>query len=76
MIADPVEQYSNAFVEQVSIVSIHIEKSILVKERAEGDRIMVHRPRNVESCYTANLYQVGGMQVCPALSQTGLTRFL
>lgn len=61
-------QYSNPFIRQVSITSLHLEKAILVKDRADADNVMRHPPQNVESCFTSQLFKVGGMYVLLPLS--------
>lgn len=38
----------------------HIESSILVESRQEGNDIMYRRPQNVRSAYSIDAFQLGG----------------
>lgn len=49
-----------ALVECVLINASHIEKAALVAERPMGDVLMRTRPYNVESCFSANMFRIGG----------------
>lgn len=37
-----------------------MERSVLVPLRPEGDKVMRGNPRNVISCFSADMYRLGG----------------
>jgi chromosome segregation ATPase len=52
--------FKDEWVKRQFIISNSIEQFILTETRDEADRIMMQKPRNVKSCFTASLHSVGG----------------
>lgn len=48
------------YIKRQLINSVHIEKSALVSARAEGDILMRRRLRNVQVCFSLDMYRLGG----------------
>ncbi|KAI8880239.1 P-loop containing nucleoside triphosphate hydrolase protein [Backusella circina FSU 941] len=52
--------FKDEWVKRQFIISNSIEQFILMEDRAEADRVMIKKPRNVKQCFTAGLHSVGG----------------
>nr|WJN25126.1 DNA repair protein [Tranzscheliella williamsii] len=53
----------NEIVKRQLITAVHIERAVLVEKRSDADRLMRNEHRNVQHCYTADMYSVSGGRV-------------
>jgi chromosome segregation ATPase len=70
--------FKDEWVKRQFIISNSIEQFILTETREEADRIMMQKPRNVKSCFTASLHSVGGktgIRTDSIMPYRGLRRF-
>lgn len=51
-------KWNDRLVEQAAITALKTEKSVLVKERWQGDELLRRNPRNVMATYSANMFQL------------------
>ncbi|KIS72332.1 DNA repair protein SMC6 [Mycosarcoma maydis] len=52
----------NEIVKRQLILAVHIERAALVERRADGDTLMRTTPQNVQVCFSADMYSIGGGQ--------------
>lgn len=55
-------EFDNEWVKRQLIISSDIEKTILMEDREEANKVMYNRPHNVKTCYTSSCVQVGAAQ--------------
>ncbi|KAN0060318.1 Structural maintenance of chromosomes protein 6 [Thecaphora frezii] len=53
-------EIDNEIIKRQLVNSVHIERAALVPTRPDGDRLMRSKPRNVQNCFSGDLYSIRG----------------